>query len=313
MAARRWVDGCLTLLGLLFLAASCQRTASQAVQGAATGSAPLEARASPDLTGPPHQIFPTAALALAQVLKSRPRVLGLGEFHQKKSTVRVVSAIKRFRDQLLDTLAREASDLIVETWLTEGKCGETEKRVVRDVEKTTKRPESTEDEVLAVLQRAKALGVRPHILRVSCSDYKLLLGAGEVDYEKLLGMITRHLRDKASSVLSARERAPITNAKRDGTGASRRTVVIYGGALHNDLYPHEGLEAFSYAEALQKKSGGRYVELDLYVPEYVEGDEALRQEPWYPLLRLASTKGVVLVERGQGSYILILQRSPIVR
>ena len=53
---------------------------------------------------------------------------------------------------------------------------------------------------------------------------------------------------------------------------------------------------------------GRYIELDLYVPEYVEADEQLRKKPWYPLLKRLGGRKVLLVERGEGSYILLLRR-----
>ena len=115
-------------------------------------------------------------------------------------------------------------------------------------------------------------------------------------------MITQHLQRKATQIVAARDQ------QRRGGAGDPKVVALYGGALHNDLFPLEGLEAFSYAAALQKLTGGRYAELDLYVPEYVQGDEAMRREPWYPLLRLADPQRVVLIERGARSYILLLQR-----
>jgi len=67
---------------------------------------------------------------------------------------------------------------------------------------------------------------------------------------------------------------------------------------------------FSYGAALQKRTGGRYVELDLYVPELVDRDRRLKQEPFAPLMRKlgSGSRQVLLVERGKGSYILVLRR-----
>jgi hypothetical protein len=288
----------VVLLTLGVAAEGCRRTPSS---GTAIKRAPPVA--TPDAGGIPHWQLDTPAAALREVLRrTSPRVMGIGEYHQKTRTVNVRSAVRRFSEQMLAAIGAETSDLIVETWVTEGRCGDDEKRVVKNVEKTTERPAATEDEVLSLLKRAKQLGVQPHILKVGCSDYKMLLGAGKVDYDKLLTMITRHLRQTATQILTARR------GRDAGPAGGRRLVVLYGGALHNDLYPVEGLEGYSYAEALQKLSGDRYVELDLYVPELIEGDKTLSAEPWYPLLRLASLKGVVLIERGERSFILVLQR-----
>ncbi len=250
----------------------------------------------------PHRLFSSAGEALEQVLKdTSPRVLGLGEFHQTKGTAKVRSATRRFTESMVPVLGPRASDLVVETWITEGKCGKQEKRVARGVARTTERPKHTESEIVTMLKRAKALGVRPHILKAGCDDYKGLLGKdGKVDYQRLLAFITRGLHNKAEAILKHRARKP---------QKGREVVVLYGGALHNDLYPYEDLKAFTYGEALKKRTKDRYVELDLYVPEYVQGDEILSKERWYPLFSSkASKEKVLLIQRGEASYILVLKR-----
>jgi len=253
----------------------------------------------------PYRIFASAKEALRELLKSRPRVIGFGEVHQKVSSARVPSAVRRFTEQILAELAPETSDLIVETWVTDGRCGKEERRVVKNVEKTTERPASTENEVITLLKRAQQLGVQPHILKVGCEDYKLLLSAGQVDYEKLLSVVTRHLRAKAEAVLAARLRAQPPRPE-----GERRIVALYGGALHNDLYPLEGLEAFTYAGALRERVGGAYLEVDLYVPEFIEHDQTFSQERWFELFRRHAVPGkVMLIERGPGSYILVFPRA----
>ena len=262
-----------------------------------------DAAARPDIA-PAHHFYPTARQALAAVIKARnPTVIGFGELHRKTTdAVQVVSALERFRGDLLPELAKKsASDLVVETWVTEGRCGAQEKRVARKVEQSTQRPAETENEVVRLLKRAKALGLQPHILTVGCKEYDRLLDTkkgGQLDFERLLDLITRHLRDKTIKVLKHRRKG-----KRAGL------IAVYGGALHNDLFPMEELKSFSYAAALQKATGGRYVELDLYVPELLDSDELLQTKPWFPLVRrLASRKQVLLLERGPGSYILVLRK-----
>lgn len=248
----------------------------------------------------PHQLFPSAGAALKSLLaRHKPAVVGFGEFHQTHKTTRIRSATRRFTEALVPLLAGQATDLVVETWVTAGKCGKHERKVVRQVEQVTERPQATEDEVVTLLKRAKGLGIRPHILRVSCKDYqRLLSGGGKVDYQQLLGLVTRALQDKAQKVLAAGRRRGL-----------KLVVAVYGGALHNDLYPYDELKQFSYAAALRRAVGGRYLELDLYVPEFVQRDETLKTERWYPLMtRLASKKQVLLIQRGKGSYILVLRR-----
>jgi hypothetical protein len=284
---------------LCLLLTACKPTAPRpAPQAPDAGGRALE-------DGIPYRSFATPAEAVAAILaEAKPAVIGFGEVHEKKGSPKVPSAIKRFGTSILPALAAGGSDLIVETWRVDGRCGADEKKVVKAVEKVAHRPETTEDEVLAALLRAKQLGLRPHILSVGCKDYKLLAArdeGGSVDAEALLGMITRHLAGKAEAVLAARGK---------GHDATRAVVALYGGALHNDLYPVDGLEAFSYAPSVEKKVGERYVEVDLYVPEYIEGDATLARDPWFPVFkRHVSATRTLLLERGERSYILIFPRT----
>ena len=53
----------------------------------------------------------------------------------------------------------------------------------------------------------------------------------------------------------------------------------------------------------------KYLEIDLYVPEYIEKDASIQREPWYEQYRRAyRPKLVVVVPRGPGSYALIFPR-----
>jgi hypothetical protein len=298
-------------LALLLLAPGCKKEQTKPPPPK-TKALPPDAAPTKKKTALPYRTFGDAAAALKHVLdKHDPLAVGFGEFHQKTDSVKVRSAVRRFSEQLVAPLSSRASDLVVETWITKGSCGKQEKAVVKQVETTTKRPEATESEVVKLLKRAKGAGIRPHILEVGCDDYKQLLGAGKVDYAKLLGMITKHLRGKAERLVTIRAKKPAAAVgKRPGKkpGKPRRLVVVYGGALHNDLYPYDDLKDFTFGQALKQRTGGRYVEVDLYVPEYVQKDKNLAKEAWFPLLRLASPRGVVLIERGVGSYILLLKR-----
>ncbi len=257
---------------------------------------------------------PIAALnyILAQSLTGpQPSIIAFGEYHetnadaQKKGKGKVVpSALRRFKDQLLLGLSESSSDLVLETWITDGNCGKQETAAVQDVKKTTQRPETTEDDLVTLVKQCKAAGVTPHILKLSCDDYKSLLGGGEVDYEKLLKLITELMQKKVVEISRRREK--------DG---SHKHVLIYGGALHNDVNPKPELAAFSFGPALQKTFGQGYVEIDLYVPEFVERDPSLVKEPWYAEYKKRSRSNsalpdrTVVIKRNPNSYILLFSRS----
>jgi hypothetical protein len=239
--------------------------------------------------------YSNVAEALRAVLTSEPRVVAVGELHQTKATARVPSALARFTREMLAPLREAgATDLVVETWITTGTCGEAEEKAVAQVDKTTERPARTENEVLTLLKQAKQAGFLPRILQVACQDYQAMMGGSELDFDRLL----RLTRDQ----LEAQIRVAL--ARPGG-----RMVVSYGGALHNDLRPTSELVPYVFGPAVSRAVGGRYVELDLYVPEYVDKNAALRKEAWWDAYRRAYRRGqVTLVRRGGSSFALVFPR-----
>lgn len=242
--------------------------------------------------------FDTPAKAFSAVLASKPLVLGLGEYHEIEGGPKVKSALKRFTETMLPQLKGKASDLIAETWLTNGNCGKAEAEAKEQIEKESERPATTEDEVVTMLKKGNSLGIAPHILTVECEDYEDLLDEKrEIDNVKLLELVTRLLKEKAEKL--AKDQGP-----------EGKAVVIYGGALHNDLAPSEELASFSFGPDLKKSTGGRYVQLGLYVPEFIERDEETRQATWYPLfVKHASTTKTLLITLAPDAHLLIFPRS----
>jgi hypothetical protein len=225
-------------------------------------------------------------------------VIAFGELHQTKATAKVRSALARFTDDILPVIAPRASHLIVETWMTTGACGESEKQVTAEVARTTERPAATEDEIVRLLRRGKEMGVAPHVLGIGCDEYKQLAGSGAgVDYEKLLTITSQHL-----------ERA-IRQAALLPRTAERPLVIVYGGALHNDLHPNPALAEYSFGPAIHAFMRGAYHEVDLYVPEMIETMPALKAEPWYAVWRRtgAGNRAVVL-RRSARSSVLVFER-----
>jgi hypothetical protein len=270
--------------------AAVSRDGGSAVEPVATPAAPAAVAAAPSARSQP-----TPAAALRKVLATEPRVLAVGEFHQTRATARVPSALKRFTNDMLPALREAgATDLVVETWLATGSCGEVEKQTVARVEKTTRRPAHTENEVVTLLRRAKAAGMVSRILQVGCEDYRAMTSGSQVDFDRLL----RLTRDQ----LEAQIRAALA---RPGS----RLVVSYGGALHNDLAPSPELLPYAFGPAVSSAVGGRYVELDLYVPEFVEKDPSIRAQGWFQAYQRAYRRGrVTLVRRGESSFALVFPR-----
>jgi hypothetical protein len=104
---------------------------------------------------------------------------------------------------------------------------------------------------------------------------------------------------------------------RDESSAADRDkmVVVYGGALHNDLPrpagPSADVSPWSYAVSLDAAVGGRLVALDLIVPEFIGDDEAWRSQPWwlhYDSSRLGDRP--TLFRTGERSYVLVFAMSP---
>jgi hypothetical protein len=244
--------------------------------------------------------FALASQALAAFLGDFPGdapggVIAFGEIHQTEKTKAVRSSIARFTDEILPAIAPRAAHLIVETWISRGSCGEAEKKVTADVARTTERPAETESEIVRLLRRAKALGVTPHVLDIDCHEYQALTGAGgSVDYDKLLSITGQHL-----------ERA-IVEALALPRPKERPLVLVYGGALHNDLAPDPETAKYSFGPAIDALTHGAYREVDLFVPALVDAYPALRGERWYTAWRATRARpGATLIRRGSRSAVLL--------
>jgi hypothetical protein len=250
---------------------------------------------APSSDQPTAVAYPSAAAAVQTLLAGRPRVVAFGEYHQQKKTAKIPSALSRFTREILPVLADSgATDLVAETWIATGSCGEIERKAVAQVDKTTERPAHTEKEVVTLLRRAKEKGLQPRILQVACEDYQALSAGGRMDFERLL----RLTRDQLELQIRVALQRP-----------GSRLVVNYGGALHNDLHPSAEWAPYAFGEAVARAVDGHYLEVDLYVPEYIERDRAIRREPWYAQYRAASRPGgAVLIARGPASYALVFPR-----
>jgi hypothetical protein len=162
---------------------------------------------------------------------------------------------------------------------------------------TSQQAPSNPSEYVAMGERARALGIVPDMLRPSCADLDGVGDAGEAAIEASLALIARLSSAQAQRLVARDERSD---------GDRGKMVVLYGGLLHNDLDPAPDRRAWSYAPALDAVTHGRFVALDLIVPEFITDDPSWRALPWfghYDRARLGAK--ATLFEVASRSFVLV--------
>lgn len=282
-----------------------------------TGSAPLPATAASSRLLTPTAPAASACGALGClafeapvdafrfVLAHAPRVLAIGEAHAQRANegTGVASSTKRFTETLLPELAGKSPGLVLELWLGEPKCGKVVE-VVREQQKpvTQGQAKTNPNELIALGDRAFALGIRPFPLKPSCDDYAPIADAGEDAVLRMLELIERLSEERLKALL----RAPGDG----GPPGDGGVVVAYGGALHNDVSPAPGKEGFSFGPAMVHATDGRYVELDLIVGDFVRDGEPWTSLPWTKTyLAAPPTAKTLLYRTGPMSFVMIFPRA----
>lgn len=249
-------------------------------------------------TLPAHRVFDNLEAALSAIVPAGARVLGIGELHSRVDRKSNVSSLAAFTE-VVPELGDKISDLVVETYVVDKKCGKAAVVATQKVEKDVKRPEAVKSEIGKLADAARAAKIQPHAMTLSCKDYEAIAPAkGQADPVAMLDITTKELTRITASAI----------AFRDKQQDKRPWIVVYGGALHNDRFPKEALAIWSYAPAIDKASGDKYVEIDLFVPELAEAEKLFAEEPWLPLVKVVSTR-VVVWQRGERSFVVLLPRS----
>lgn len=248
--------------------------------------------------GPTCRVFSSPAEAFAEVLASEPLVLGVGETHAQKSPGDVVSATHRFTEELLPLLRGRAKELILELWVSDGRCGTVERKVEEQQRPVTEgQAASNQSEFLALGRQARTLGINTRPLIPTCDEYRVIAAAGSEDILRMLEMIAKATERDVRHLFT-----PETSKS--------SLIVAYGGALHNDIEPRPGRELWSYGPAFKELTSNRYVELDLIVPELVGDDASWRAFRWYSAYDPARHgEETLLYNPGPGSFALIFPRS----
>ncbi len=223
--------------------------------------------------------FPNAAEALTALLNLEPEIIAFGEAHALKGKdEHVLTATERFETELLPLLAKSgASELVVELLKPNNGCKKavettrTEQRVV-----TEKQAPKNQNRFVSLGHAARRLKVVPHLLTPSCSDFEKIAKAGDDAIPKLLELISSQSERRLQQLWRKHETQ------------KRRLVLAYGGAMHNDIIPPVPAgeqapvrAAFSFGSALVRQTQGRYLAVDLIVPEFVSDTEVWRALPWY--------------------------------
>jgi hypothetical protein len=246
-------------------------------------------------------LFDTPEAAFAHVLQAEPEVLAIGEAHPLRGAENVEPASRRFATALLPLLRPRATDLVIELLLPNPAC---RKETVASARKeqtvvTERQAETAQNDYIALGHRAKAQRAQPHALKPTCEDLERIATAGDEAVAESLAVITRLTEELVRILLDARRRTH-----------DKPLIVTYGGALHNDLAPRAGREQWSFGPALERLTSGRYVEIDLIVPEFVKDSDAWRALPWYGAYDpKAHPTETTLFNPSPRSYVLIFPRS----
>jgi hypothetical protein len=243
--------------------------------------------------------YPDLAAALKAIVPADARVIGFGELHSRTDRAQVKSSLARFTSDGLPALGDKLSDLIVETWIVDPKCGQSAKTATAKVEIKVRRPQETKSEIALLAETARAAKIQPHAMKLSCADYeKVAPSGGDVLPDVMLGLITKELGRIAEEAVKHRDKDP----------GHRPLIGLYGGALHNDRFPAEGVADWSYAARVDGLTGNKFVEIDLIVPELAEADPAMKAQPWFEVVK-SPDPGVKVWKRGERSFVIIFPRT----
>jgi hypothetical protein len=254
-----------------------------------------------DAAPPPvkSESYPDLATALKATIPADARVVGFGELHMRTDRKQVKSSLAWFTQDGLPAIADKLSDLIVETWIVDPKCGQKAKTATAKVEMTVRRPQETKSDIALLADAARAAKIQPHAMKLTCEDYdKIAPASGDVAPDVLLGLTTKELTRISGEAITHRDK----NAEK------RPWIGLYGGALHNDRFPAKGVEDWSYAASVDGKTNNHFVEVDLIVPELAEGDDSWKAQPWFELVTKADDK-VHVWKRGDRSFVVVLPRA----
>ena len=241
--------------------------------------------------------FATPQAAFAYVLQSRPQVLAIGEAHAQAGTTGIHSSTRRFAELLLPLLAGKAKHIVIELLVANCSAKTVERTAKTQAPVTEHQAKGNQNEFLTLGKVAQRLNIEPQALAPTCAEYDSAAAAGEDGLARLLTLVARQTQSSVEALLAKPE-------------TSGEPILTYGGALHNDLSPRPGQDSWSFGPQLSLATHGRYVELDLIVPEFVKDTEAWRAMPWFSAFdREHLTDETLLYRPSPNSYALIFPKT----
>jgi hypothetical protein len=241
--------------------------------------------------------FATAGAAFDYVLQSNPRVLAIGEAHAQDSTPGIPSSTRRFAEQLLPKLAGRSKHIVIELLLANCKQQTVAQVKQQQAPVTEHQAKTNQSEFVTLGKVAERLGIEPQGLMPDCPEYEAVVNAGEDGVARLLSLVAAQTAKEVEALLAPPD-------------APSDLILTYGGALHNDLNPRPGQEAWSFGPRLAAATQNRYLELDLIVPEFVKDTEAWRNLPWYAAFdREHLSNEALLFRPAPNSFVLIFPKT----
>jgi hypothetical protein len=166
---------------------------------------------------------------------------------------------------------------------------------------TEKQAPTDQNEYMAMGAEAKRLGIVPDLLRPTCADMAAVSDAGADAIPMSLALIKRLTAGTVKKLLERDANSPADAGK---------LVVTYGGAMHNDLAPKPELAEWSFGPELSAYAQGKYAEVDLYVPEFIDDTDKWKKLEWYAPYQAVVNKGKVTVFRPRaGGFVILFARS----
>ena len=268
---------------------------------------PTESNSWPPVFAPPEGkpcgdlgclSFPTPERAFAYTLHTQPRVIAIGEAHAQKAAPGVESATRRFARELLPVLAPRTKGIVIELLAPDRRCEQHEEQAVAERTKPVTAPqaETNQNEFVALGFEAKRHGIWAEPLIPTCDELKAVLAAQEGDIAALLELI---------ATITVRESFDFLDHK-----PPEQALAIYGGLLHNDANPKADHATWSFGPRVSEHVAGRYVEVDLIVPELIRNEEPWTSLPWFSHYD-ATRHGADtwLYQTGPASFVLIFPKT----
>ena len=218
---------------------------------------------SPDLREG-YILFDDLADAINYLInKKNPAVIGFGEIHEEHvETSSKPTSLSFLFQEALPLISRGDDHLIVEKSPSRQVLCNAALDAQGRVRTTLDEKLYHLDRHMATLYHAEAAGYSAHLLDYKCSDWHHLQGPAPDSWKIVAARLTRYTEDKIQEIEKSRTTSGIT--------------MYYGGALHNDVFPRRNRHDWSFANVAMEVTEGRYLEIDLYVPETMEALDA----PW---------------------------------